>query len=104
MPSPSSTSPWGPAEGRCGWGGPRSGSTPPPPPGDPPNHPTFVGQAKETVPRVAVAELPGGRVLGPHRAVIDGRGTLIDEFSPYFGISRWREHPIFWHPFPGEPL
>jgi Glycosyltransferase 61 len=74
------------------------------PAGDPPRHPAFVAEAQETVPRVAVAELPGGRVLGPHRAVIDGKGELVEELSPYFGTSRWREHPIFWHPFPGEPL
>jgi len=56
------------------------------------------------VPRVAVAELPHGRVLGPHRAVIDGGGVMIDELSPYFGTSSWREHPALLHPFPGDPL
>jgi capsular polysaccharide biosynthesis protein len=43
-------------------------------------------------------------VLGPHRAVIDGAGTMINEFSRYFGTRSWREHPIFWHPFPAAPL
>jgi hypothetical protein len=74
------------------------------PTGEPARHPTFVSEATETIPRVAVGELPGGRVLGPHRAVIDAGGTLIEEFCMYWGTSRWREHPIFWHPFVEAPL
>jgi capsular polysaccharide biosynthesis protein len=58
----------------------------------------------ESVPRVAVAELPGGRVLGPHRAVITGRGDLVHEVSWYFGTTRPREHPLFLNPCPGAPL
>jgi Glycosyltransferase 61 len=74
------------------------------PSGDPARHPVFGSQARERIPRVAVGELPGGRVLGPHRAVIDGTGAIIEELSPYFGTTRWREHPIFWHPFVEDPL
>jgi hypothetical protein len=74
------------------------------PSGVPPRHSTFVTESKEVIPRVAVAELPGGRVLGPHHAVIDGAGTMINEYSRYFGTRTWREHPIFWHPFPEPPL
>jgi hypothetical protein len=74
------------------------------PPGDPARHQTFVGEASEVVPRVAIGELLGGRVLGPHRAVIDGGGAMIEEFSMYWGTSSWREHPIFWHPFTDAPL
>jgi Glycosyltransferase 61 len=74
------------------------------PPGDPERHPTFVSEASEVIPRVAVGELPGGRVLGPHRAVIDRDGALIEEFSTYWGTSRWREHPVFLHPFAAAPL
>jgi hypothetical protein len=73
------------------------------PPGDPPRNPTFVDQAEETVPRVAVAELPLGRVLGPHRVVIDRRGAMIDEVSRYWGATGLRDHPVFWHPFPEAP-
>lgn len=57
----------------------------------------------ETVGRVAVAELPGGRVLGPHRAVITGKGALVYEVSWYFGTKRAREHPVFLNPFPPAP-
>ena len=56
------------------------------------------------VPRVAAAELPGGRVLGPHRAVITGTGELLEELSSYFGTTRPREHPLFVNPFPEPPL
>jgi hypothetical protein len=73
------------------------------PPGEPERHPTFVSQAREVIPRVAVGELPGGRVLGPHRAVIDSDGAMIEELSMYWGTSRWREHPVFWHPFVEPP-
>lgn len=78
--------------------------TRPLPVGEPPSHPTFESEASETVPRMAVAELPSGRVLGPHRAVIDRTGAMIEEFSTYWATSRWLEHPIFWHPFPKPPV
>jgi len=58
----------------------------------------------ESVARVAVAELPGGRVLGPHRAVISGRGDLVHEVSWYFGTTRPREHPLFLNPSPPPPF
>ncbi|HEV7193733.1 MAG TPA: glycosyltransferase family 61 protein [Jatrophihabitantaceae bacterium] len=54
--------------------------------------------------RVAVAELPGGRVLGPHRAVITGANDLVWEISRYFGTSKPRQHPVFLNPFPVPPL
>lgn len=58
----------------------------------------------ESVAAVGVAELPGGRVLGPHRAVITGRGELVHEVSRYFGTTRPRQHPLFLNPFPPQPL
>jgi hypothetical protein len=78
--------------------------TRPIPQGLPPNDPTFLDNRREVVPRVAVAELPGGRVLGPHAAVITGRGDLVWELSSYFGTTRPRQHPLFLHPFPPAPL
>jgi hypothetical protein len=57
----------------------------------------------ESVGRVAVAELPDGRVLGPHRAVITGNGDLVFEVSWYFGTKRPREHPVFLNPYPPPP-
>jgi capsular polysaccharide biosynthesis protein len=75
------------------------------PPGEPHRHPQFVADAELVVPRVAVAELPGGRVLGPDRVVIDRRDTMIEEFGGmYWGTTRWSEHRLFWHPFPDPPV
>lgn len=54
-------------------------------------------------PRVAVAELPDGRVLGPHRAVITSSGDLLEEVGAYFGTNRLHQHPLFMNPFPGKP-
>jgi capsular polysaccharide biosynthesis protein len=74
------------------------------PAGIPERHPTFIAQAEQVVPRVAVAELPGGRVLGPCRAVISSRGTLVGELSPYFGIARPTQNPVFAELLVPEPL
>jgi hypothetical protein len=75
------------------------------PTGEPPQHPKFVGDTELDVPRVAVAELPGGRILGRHRVVIDRRDRMIEEFGGlYWGTTRWSEHEVFWHPFPDPPL
>lgn len=73
--------------------------------GVPAGHRTFAAGANE-VPPVRVAELPGGRVLGPNRAVVSCRGELVHEVSWYFGTdpARPREHPLFMHPFPPPPV
>jgi capsular polysaccharide biosynthesis protein len=55
------------------------------------------------IPRLAVTELPGGRVLGRSRALITGRGDLVWELSHYFGTTHPRQHPVFTNPFPGQP-
>lgn len=74
--------------------------------GVPAAHATFAAVSGEVIPRVTVAELPGGRVLGPNRAVISGRGDLVHEVSWYFGTDRERplEHPLFMHPFQPPPV
>jgi hypothetical protein len=58
----------------------------------------------QTFKAIGVAELPGGRVLGPHHAVISGHGQLVHGVSWYFGTTRPREHPVFLNPFPPDPL
>jgi hypothetical protein len=75
-----------------------------PPDGIPPGHPVFLECLSEVIPRVVVAELPGGRVLSPHSAVITGADDLVQELSWYFGTTHPHEHPLFLHPFPGMPL
>jgi hypothetical protein len=72
--------------------------------GVPDDDPVFGPFKHQYIPRVAVAELPGGRVLGPHSALITGKGDLVFELGGYFGTTRCREHPLFLHPFPDPPL
>jgi glycosyl transferase family 61 len=54
--------------------------------------------------RVAVAELPRARVLGPHRAIVTANNDVLHELSWYFGTSRPREHPVYLNPYPPPPL
>jgi capsular polysaccharide biosynthesis protein len=71
--------------------------------GYPQDLPPLEPATDTVVPRLAVAELPGGRILGPHRAVITGAGDLLWELSLYFGTTHPRQHPLFLNPFPGPP-
>jgi capsular polysaccharide biosynthesis protein len=76
--------------------------------------PAFLGRPKNmaplepatdtVIPRVACAELPGGRVLGRSRALITGHNDLVWELSHYFGCKKPRQHPVFSNPFPGQPV
>lgn len=72
--------------------------------GRPPDHPTFAAEARELIGRVAVAELPQGRVLGMYSAVITGRDDLVHEVSQYFGTRRPRQHPLYLKPFQPDPV
>ena len=74
------------------------------PEGRPPRHTAFVDNRLETIDRVGVVELPGGRVLGRHHAVITGTGDFVEEVSWYFNTSRPSEHPMYLHPFPPPPV
>ena len=67
-------------------------------------HPIFDAHSAEGIDRVAVAELPGGRVLGPHGVVVTRTGHVVEEVSLYFGTRRARQHPMFLRPFPPEPV
>ena len=71
--------------------------------GHPAGHPAYAPVVGQEIPRVAVAELPRGRVLGDKSAVITGSNELVHEISLYFGTTRPLEHPLFLQPFPGPP-
>lgn len=90
--------------GRCWVARPSEEVLRPLPEGWPSRHPAFVDNVRETIARVAVAELPGGRVLGPHHAVITNRGDLVEEICWYFNTRRPSEHPLHLHPFPDPPV
>lgn len=64
----------------------------------------FAAELTEQVKRTVVAELPNARVLGPHHAVITGRGDLVQDLSWYFGTNHPQEHPLFLHPLVHPPL
>ena len=75
----------------------------PVPVGDPADLPTFARQTTARFAPQRVLELPGGRVLGPERAVVTGDGMLLHEVVRYFGAARPYEHPMFLRPFGPPP-
>ena len=67
----------------------------PPPIGDPPNHWSILDAASHDVPARFTVEMDGGTVVGDYAANLTAAGTLDYETSEYFGISGWREHPLY---------
>lgn len=73
--------------------------TRPAPIGSPERVPVLDQARSDLVARVPLLELPGGRVMEPHAAVVTADGRLVHELCSYFGTSSPREHPVFLHPF-----
>lgn len=71
--------------------------------GVPPDLPLADPSNGERFGPVGVAELPRGRVLGPHRAIVSAGNELVHDVSWYFGTRRPREHPLYLNPFPPPP-
>ena len=65
------------------------------PQGAPPGHPRFSRDAHETTDPCVVATVRRGRVLGPYAAVITEDDTLLCDLSPYYGVRRPTQHPVF---------
>jgi capsular polysaccharide biosynthesis protein len=78
--------------------GPATSVDRPPPAGVPQPPPPLLREAHADFAEQVVVDLPDGRVLGPHRAVISGDGTFLHGLVRYFGTTRAREHPMFLHP------
>ena len=76
----------------------------PPMTGFPPDMPLTDPSDGQSFDAIGVAELPNGRVLGSHHAIVTDRDDLVQEVSWYFGTRRPREHPVFLNPFPQPPL
>jgi len=75
------------------------------PRGIPPRHPAIEANLRTPVPRVAVALLPGGRVVGKrHGAVLTGEHALAYEFSPYFAVREPAAHPVWLRPVLRKPV
>ena len=72
------------------------------PVGEPPEHAAFEPWLRRTVSARYVLEVQDGLVVGDYAATIapggGGERVLDYETSGYFGISGWREHPLFLRP------
>jgi hypothetical protein len=72
------------------------------PAGDPPGHWRFRQAATAQVPARYVLEVAGGRITGDFGATVTPGHVLDYQTSGYFGISSWREHPLFLKPTLGR--
>jgi capsular polysaccharide biosynthesis protein len=63
--------------------------------GTPERHWVFEKASHYEVPDRYAVEIQDGIVVGDYGANITPGGTLDYETSHYFGIKRWREHPIY---------
>lgn len=71
--------------------------------GDPTGLTFLSDRRRAVIPERFVLELAGGRLISRHAAVVTADGVLDHETSHYFGIESWREHPVFWNPWPSRP-
>lgn len=67
----------------------------PMPMGLPADHPRFAAHRHEHIAPNVVARLSNGRVVDPYAAVITEDDTLLFDLSPYYGVSRPTQHPVF---------
>jgi capsular polysaccharide biosynthesis protein len=84
-------------------GGPAEEVVRPAPVGEPAGHPAFEAWRRRTVSARYVLEVRDGLLVGDYAATIAPGGVLDYETSGYFGISGWREHPLFLRPRLPEP-
>jgi capsular polysaccharide biosynthesis protein len=71
------------------------------PAGEPAGHAAFEPWLRRTVSARYVLEVRDGLLVGDYAATVapgPGGGVLDFETSGYFGISGWREHPVFLRP------
>lgn len=73
------------------------------PSGEPPGHWVFEREATYDVPPRFVLEIQDGTTVGEYAATITPGGRLDFETSRYFGVTRWREHPLFLRPWLPSP-
>ncbi len=65
------------------------------PAGLPPDHPQFAAHRRAHMDANVVARVRNGRVLGHYAAVITEDDTLLFDLSPYYGVRRASQHPVF---------
>ena len=87
-----------PAHVRLHSGGPAEHLVRSMPRGEPAGHAAFEPWLRRTVSARYVLDVRGGLLVGDYAATIAPGGVLDYETSGYFGISGWREHPLFLRP------
>ncbi len=73
------------------------------PAGEPAGHAAFEPWLHRTVSARYVLEVREGLLVGDYAATVAPGGVLDHETSGYFGISGWRQHPVFLRPRLPEP-
>lgn len=68
------------------------------PQGSPADHWVFRQRATYDVPRRFTLAIDGGAIVGDYAAHITPGGVLDYETSTYFGVTGWREHPVYLRP------
>ena len=66
--------------------------------GRPAGHWVFEEEKTAAVPATFTLEVAGGRLVGEYGATVTPGGVLDHETSTYFGVTDWREHPIYLRP------
>ncbi|WP_188111224.1 glycosyltransferase family 61 protein [Nocardioides antri] len=66
--------------------------------GDPPRHWVFEKGRRAEIPARYVLDVRDGRLVGDYAATVTPGGILDYQTSGYFGLSGWREHPLFLRP------
>ena len=70
--------------------------------GDPADHWVFAEAKQAMIPATFTLEVRGGSLSGDYGATTTPGKRLDHETSTYFGVSDWREHPVFLRPTLGE--
>ncbi len=65
------------------------------PAGLPADHPQFAVHRGARIDANVVATVRHGRVLDPYGAVITEDDTLLFDLSPYYGVTKPSQHPVF---------
>ncbi len=66
--------------------------------GQPPQHWVFERGRHAEIPARYVLDVRDGRLVGDYGATVTPGGILDYQTSGYFGLSGWREHPLFLSP------
>ena len=65
------------------------------PAGLPADNPQFTAHRRAHIAPNVVATVRRGRVLAPYAAVMTEDDTLLFDLSPYYGVARPSQHPVF---------